>query len=345
MFVRPRVLSILTTRRCTARCDHCCVGAGPRATGTLTVPRIRALLDEATSVPTIERIVFTGGEAFLLGDDLVALVARAHTLGFATRAITNGFWASDAKAADRRIAALAGAGLDELMFSTGTFHQEFVPVGRVVHGARAAVRAGIATRISVEECDQSAFGAEQLRAELRDELESGKLALSSDPWIVDAGGRGTAPLTHERLRGARGADVDGGCVTIMTTISVTPDQELIACCGFPLEELPGLRIGSVADRPLPDVLRDAPNDALKMFLHVAGPAGIAEFVARYEPGYTLPGNPVSICAACVALQRDSRAMRIAAENVGAIAAELAARFTAQQYAFRLPATPTQHAHS
>ncbi|HTD37014.1 MAG TPA: radical SAM protein [Candidatus Limnocylindrales bacterium] len=345
MFVRPRVLSILTTRRCTARCDHCCVGAGPRATGTLTVPRIRALLEEATSVPTIERIVFTGGEAFLLGDDLTALVTRAHGLGFATRAITNGFWARDAVAADRRIGALAEAGLDELMFSTGTFHQAFVPVGHVVNGARAAVRAGLATRVSVETCDQSSFGEAALRADLRDELASGMLAVSSDPWITDAGGRGSSRLTHERLRAAHGDGVRGGCATIMTTLSVTPDQELVACCGFPLEELPGLRIGSIAQRALGDVIRDAPNDALKMFLHVAGPAGIAEFVARYEPGYSLPGNPISICEACVALQRDTRAMRIAAEHVGAIATELAARFTAQQYAFTLPTTPTAHARS
>jgi hypothetical protein len=231
------------------------------------------------------------------------------------------------------MASLRRAGLDEIVFSTGTFHQKFVPAERVVHGARAAARAGIAARVSIEECDQSHVDDAMLRAELRDPIERGMLAISRDPWIADAGGRGAARLSHERLRAADGVDARGGCAVVMTTVSVTPDQELIACCGFPLEELPGLRIGSIAERSLADVLRTAPNDALKMFLHVAGPAGIAEFVARYEPGYTLPGSPVSICEACTALQRDRRAMRIAAEHVGEIAGELAARFAAMQYAF------------
>jgi hypothetical protein len=44
-----------------------------------------------------------------------------------------------------------------------------------------------------------------------------------------------------------------------------------------------------------------------MWLHVAGPQGIADFVARYVPGFILPPS-VSICQSCVALQRDSRAM-------------------------------------
>jgi hypothetical protein len=301
--------------------------------------RIHGLLDEARRVPTFQRIVFTGGEAFLLGADLDALIAHAHALGFMTRAVTNGYWAVNERGAAARVTALAEAGLDEVIFSTGTFHQAFVPVERVVHGARAAACAGIGTRISIEDCDQSRFDDAWLRSELNDAIQDGMIAVAHDPWIVDAGGRGTAPVTHERLRGASGPDVQGGCMTVMTTVSVTPDQELIACCGFPLEELPGLRIGSIAGRSLGDVLRDAPNDALKMFLHVAGPAGIAEFVGRYEPGYTLPGDPISICAACIALQRDPRAMRVAAQHFAAIADSVTARFIALQQSFELPKPP------
>jgi hypothetical protein len=112
---------------------------------------------------------------------------------------------------------------------------------------------------------------------------------------------------------------------MLDTITVTPDQQLLACCGFPMEQLPRLHIGSLADSALDDVLRATPDDLLKMWLHVAGPRGIAEFVARYIPGYSLPPS-VSICQSCVALQRDPRAMAVVAEHGAEIAQTIAATF-------------------
>lgn len=336
MFVRPRVLSILTTRRCTAACDHCCVGASPRAAGSIPVQRVHGLIDEATRIPSFERIVFTGGECFLLGRALDALIAHAHGRGFDTRAVTNGYWAVTDRAARERVGALRAAGLDEIMLSTGRFHQRFVPADRIARAARATTRAGIPTRITIEDCDQSEFDDAPLRAQLAGALDAGLLAISHDPWIEDAGARGETRVTHDRLRREGRARASGGCVKILTTLSVTPDQQLIACCGFPLEELPGLRIGSVAVRPLDVVIREAPNDLLKMFLHVAGPVGIAEFVAGHEPGYELPGQPISICSACIALQRDEHAMRVAREHVSAIAPSIVERFVAAQASFALP---------
>ncbi len=326
MLVRPRMLSILTTRRCTAACDHCCVGAGPRASGAIPVERIHRLIDEARQVPSLELIGFTGGECFLLGADLDALVAHASGAGFTTRAISNGYWAVDARAAAARVGSLRAQGLDELVLSTGTFHQRFVPVERIATAARAAANAGIATHVAIEECDQSGFDDTVLRAVLCDLVAAGTVRLTRHPWIADAGGRGRTPLSHERLL-ADGRARDGGrCAQVLSVVSVTPDQELRACCGFPFEELPRLRIGSVAERRLDDVLHQTPDELLKLWLHVAGPAGIADFVARYLPGYALPASP-SICQSCVVLQRDARAMRVVADHaadvVQAVAAELA----------------------
>jgi hypothetical protein len=335
MFVRPRILSIFTTRTCTARCDHCCVGASPTARSTISVERIHGLIGEAKRIPSFQRIVFTGGECFLLGPDLDALIGHAHSLGFDTRVITNGYWAIDERTATARVAALRAAGLDEMMLSTGTFHQRFVPAARVVHAARAATAAGIPTRIAVEDCDQETFDDAVIRAELRDALSSGMLAIAREPWIADAGGRGEAALTHERVRERGAQRAAGRCVAVTTTLSVTPDQQLVACCGFPLEELPGLQLGSVAERALDEVVRDAPDSLLTMWLHVAGPSGIAEFVARHEPGYTLPGDPVSICQACIALQRDERAMRVVREHAAEVAQAVAERYVELQHEFVL----------
>lgn len=319
MFIRPRVLSILTTRRCTAACDHCCVGASPRAKDAIPIERIHGLIDEAQRIPSIERIVFTGGECFLLGKDLDALIAHAHELEFQTRVITNAYWAVNAHAARQRVRSLRTAGLDELMLSSGKFHQQFVPIERIVHAARAAALARIPVRISVEQCDQSEFSPRAFEEMLAPEIELGIVVVVSAPWLPDAGGRGRATLSHGNVDANAAL---GRCTEVMTVISVTPDQRLIACCGFPLEELPSLRIGSVADRAIGDALEQSTDDLMKMWLHIAGPAGIADFVSQYLPGYRLPPT-ASICQACVLLQRDKRAMAV----VGQHAAELAASVT------------------
>jgi len=331
MFFRPRYLSILTTRRCTAACDHCCVGASPRAVEAIPVARIHQLIDEAARVPSIEVVGFTGGECFTLGRHLDALVAHAHAKGFRTRAITNGYWAASDAAAEQRVASLRRHGLDEIMFSTGDFHQRFVPVARIIAGARAAAEAGMVTRVSVEVCDQSTFDAIGLRSALSDLVESARITIGEDPWTTDAQGRGTATLTHENLLEKQPTRAHGRCEQILTVISVTPSQDVIACCGIAQEALPQLRLGSIENMAFDSVLGGTPPELLKMWLHVAGPSGIAEFVARYVPGYALPPS-ATICQACVALQRDDTAMRIISEHARDAIAGVVAAFTNLQQA-------------
>ncbi|HTW86211.1 MAG TPA: radical SAM protein [Candidatus Sulfotelmatobacter sp.] len=326
MLVQPLVLSILTTRRCTAACDHCCVGAGPKATDAIPIPRIHALLDEALAVPSIQRIGFSGGETFLLGDDLDDLIRHATSNGFHTRALSNGYWAKDAPTAMARVATLREAGLRELMLSTGTFHQRFVPPARVLHAARAAAEAGILTRVSVETCDQSTVDPNAVREALADLIARKLVFVGADPWITDAGGRGQAALSHEALLAEGAGDAASGpCVQIMNVLTVTPRQELLACCGYPMEELPRLRIASVANLTLAEAIANTPDSLFKMWLHVAGPSGIAEFVARYLPGFTLPPS-ASICQSCATIQRDARSMAIISAHAAEIARDLATHF-------------------
>lgn len=321
MLIRPRALSLITTRRCTAACDHCCIGSSPRADGAIPIPRMHALLEETKAIPSLIRVGFTGGECFLLGDKLDDLIAHAHRLALETRVITNGYWAVNPKAAEARVGSARQAGLDQMMLSTGTFHQRFVPVERIVHAARAAAQAGIPCRVAIEVCDQQTFDETILHEELADEITLKSVFIGHDPWTPDADGRGTTTLTHDRLIADGGAIAPGRCTTILDTITVTPNQQLLACCGFPLERLPELRIGTIADKSLAEALRQAPNDLLKVWLHLEGPAGVAAFVARYVDGFQLPAS-VSICQACVALQRDARAMAVLAAHGSEAAQEL-----------------------
>jgi hypothetical protein len=340
MLVHPTRLAILTTRRCTAACDHCCVGASPRATSSLTVERIHGLLDEAARIPSLRAVCFTGGECFLLGRDLDALVAHAAENGFLVRAVSNGYWAVNAAAAQRRLRALRAAGLRELVLSTGTFHQRFVPFERVATAARAAAGVGLTTIVSIETCDQADTDASAVAAELADLVAAGTVQLAFPAWVEDAGDRGEAALTHRAARAAFPDRDRGRRPDILDVLAVTPDQQLVACCGTPLEELPRLRIGSLSDAPLDVVIAGAPDELIKMWLHVAGPSGIAEFVGRHLPGY-VPPRRASICEVCVALQRDEQAMRIVAEHAADVVQDVVAAYLRMQSAER-PSPAERH---
>ncbi|MBV8579031.1 MAG: radical SAM protein [Candidatus Eremiobacteraeota bacterium] len=338
MFFRPRYLSILTTRQCTAACDHCCIGSSPQQRQAIPVQRIHELIDEATRIESIELIVFTGGECFLLGDALDELIGHATSNGFRTRAITNGYWAVNERAANARVASLRRMGLGELMFSTGTFHQRFVRVDRVIVGARTAAEAGILVRVSVETCDQATFDAAYVRETLADLIDARRVFVGEDPWTTDVAGRGDTLLTHERFFAHVPNPADQRCPQVLDVISVTPAQELIACCGFPQEHLPRMQLGSVAERPLDAVVATAPRDLLKLWLHVSGPVEIARFVAHYEPEFRLPRG-ASVCEVCAALQRDARAMRIIDEHAPQIERQIEAAFTQLRRQITEPSVP------
>jgi hypothetical protein len=318
MYARPRILSLITTHRCTAACDHCCFGCSPSAAKAIPVARLHALIDEAAAIPSFETVGFTGGECFLLGKHLDALVARAAGHGLRTRVVTNGYWAVHALAAQRRIEALRAAGLAEVHLSTGMFHARFVPVERVLHAARASAGAGLFTTVWIEECEGSTFDGAHVRAALGDLVRDGRVYVGSQPWIENAEGRGDARLTHDPSLSRFREENKHGCPSILDVLSVTPDQTLVACCGFTMEAIPDLHLGSVAERSIADVLESAPSELLKYWIHVDGPERILEFVRRFEPGYRLPVESPSMCQTCLHLHRDPVARRVLAEHADAI---------------------------
>jgi len=147
----PTHLTILPTYRCTAACAQCCFESNPHVQGRIPIERILDYIDQAAGdFPSLRLVVFSGGECFLLRQDLDAAIERATSRGLATRCVTNGYWATSPRAARERILPLYEAGLTELNFSTGDDHQKFVPFERIVHGAVAAAESGIRALIVVE---------------------------------------------------------------------------------------------------------------------------------------------------------------------------------------------------
>jgi hypothetical protein len=316
MIVHPRRLGLVTTRRCTAACEHCCFGCSPRTSEAIPIGRLHTLIDEAARIDAIEEIIFTGGECFLLQDALVKLVARVHSYGRLASAVTNGYWAVNEAAARTRLEVLGAAGLRQITFSTGTFHARYVPLERVILGAVLAADSGLNTTILVEYCGQSTFDSSIISTDVRicRTVGAGRLRIEDFTWApsVYPDPREAIQAIPEHSRFAPGKQTR--CATVLDTISVTPDQMLYACCGITMEGIPELALGSVARRSLQNVLAAAQDDLIKLWLHVAGPERILQFVKSKDPEFVLPVESTHPCTTCLHMHRDARAQAVLREH-------------------------------
>ncbi len=313
MLVHPKTLSIITMHQCTAACEHCCFTCSPKVTKAIPYERMQKLIDEAREIPSISVIVFTGGECFLLKDKLDALIERAHSYGYTTRCVTNGYWATSRRTAEMRVKKLVDAGLNEVNFSTGTFHSRYVPVDYIINGAYACYNAGIRTLINAELFNESTFDINAIlqHPDLVDHINQKQITVQRNVWIDN---KGETQLTHLAEHSRFNEKLKSGCKTALNVLSVTPDLDLVACCGLHLERIPDLHLGSIANVTLKSLIKETPDDFLKIWIHVEGPERILEFVKSYLPDYELPINSVHPCETCLHLYRDQKAKQVLREH-------------------------------
>jgi hypothetical protein len=113
---------ILLTYACTFTCDHCFLYCSPEAEGTMTLPQVRKVLEQARELGTVEWIYFEGGEPFLYSASLVEGVKQARKMGFEVGTVSNGYWAVSEEDAEVCLRPLADLGLADLSISDDAFH-------------------------------------------------------------------------------------------------------------------------------------------------------------------------------------------------------------------------------
>lgn len=275
---------------------------------------MEALIEELQELPSVRVVVFTGGEPFLLKERLAFLISKANSQGLVTRCVTNAYWATTRKTAARVLSPLVAAGLKELNLSTGYFHSRFVPVANVVNAALTSVELGIAhVLINVELVEGVPFDPQLLTEDsgLKAHIDAGRVVIKQSAWIANCGREPLSyPPGQERFAEANMA----GCQTVMTVLAVTPDQRLAACCGLHLEKIPDLYLGSVANSTIKEIVAKAPDDFLKIWLHVEGPERILKWVQQHAPDLELPQGSVHPCESCMFLFGSRRARETIRQN-------------------------------
>lgn len=137
-------IHFLLTYQCNAECDHCFLYCGPSSPGTFTAGQVKTVLDEASTLGTIDSIYFEGGEPFLYYPLLLEGLKLARARGFKTGVVTNAYFATAHEDALLWLRPLAEAGMDDFSVSDDLFHQPGRPeISPAQIAARAAVELGL----------------------------------------------------------------------------------------------------------------------------------------------------------------------------------------------------------
>jgi hypothetical protein len=306
-----RTLSVMPTWRCSAACGNCGTMSNPKVKTYLDVAHVLSAIDQAAEAG-YSTVVFTGGEATLAWETLVAGIEHATRLGLPSRLVTNAHWAVTPARAEQRVQALRTAGLTEINFSTGDQHARFVPVARVIAAADAALGSGLRVAIMVETTKERAITRETIETDpayIALAERHGPVMINESPWMpLSASVRGD--YEADQLVNARTLPAHGGCDSVLSTTTVQADGTIAACCGIGMRLIPELQIGDIRSTPLVEADRRAGDDFLKRWIRVEGPERILAWAAVKDPAIEWEDMYAHRCQACLRLYQDPRVRQV-----------------------------------
>jgi len=256
-------------------------------------------VEEAAELPSMEWVSLTGGEPFLLYDEMLGVIRHASGLGLKTECVTNCYWATSTEMAEGRLRELLEAGLEVINISVDDFHQRLIPFERVRSCYEAAKGLGLRIVIQSVYGRSSSLRLDEIIRRLGDE---GIRVLGPRPRgralhaiAVESGfipiGRGAEIPREEWPLGS--GPIEGPCQVVLRDVSISPEGRLLPCCSAG-SLAPAAALGSLADRGLGELLGEAAEVELFRLLREVGPLGVAE-----EIGFEVsPLGYVNRCHLC-----------------------------------------------
>lgn len=325
----PRILSLITTYRCTTSCAHCCYRCSPSQSLSMSSEMVEKIVLQCDG---FSKISFSGGEPFLAMDFLLQSVGIAYSSGnFATiAAVTNCFWAESPDRAQRILDKLCSSGLNLLGVSCDQYHQQSVPLQKVANAILAARKCHIPVQVNVISPHRE-FIASSLPVEMRELAElvgedSLKAECTIDYAHIYTGERtGISVLQGEIMpvgNAAQSLTGDFGEYELTSSwndacilqagngaysyegqvLTILPDYGCFPCCS--LYSASGhLKIGTADEESLVTIIEKANNDKFIQFIsHLGIPAvkaAIESCVDHYR-GKTF----AHICQFCHLIRND-----------------------------------------
>ncbi|MFX1250010.1 MAG: radical SAM protein [Promethearchaeota archaeon] len=130
----------LLTYSCNWECDHCFVWGSPKARGAFTLKQIKAILEEAKKLKTVDYVSLEGGEPFLYYPIMIKSVEEAVKLGFRVEILSNCYWGSCPEDATEWLLPIAKDKNIELSLSSDLHHGDSWQIEEVENVVKAANR-------------------------------------------------------------------------------------------------------------------------------------------------------------------------------------------------------------
>jgi MoaA/NifB/PqqE/SkfB family radical SAM enzyme len=297
----PTSLTLLTTFKCTAKCRNCCFQCSPKASKKMSLSEMKMWLDKCFSAyPSIQLVVFSGGECTLLGNDLVEIIDFVSKKNKRTRIVTNAWWAKSFAFAKEFLSCLYNAGLDEVNFSTGDEHQEWIPFSNIRNASIAALKCGMKCAINIETHDDSKFllnnyfsSDKEFASLCSNMVTDDKIYVENGVW-APINKEDEGKITYEQFK----KDLFGKpCINLFDNIPINPYGEVLACCGITSETNPYMRLGNIMEEDIKVLYEYSFSDILKIWLFVSGPIEILQYIVRVQYGKNI--KPVGhMCVIC-----------------------------------------------
>jgi organic radical activating enzyme len=318
--IQSIVLSV--TYKCPIKCKYCGVNAGPHHKKKMSLQMIKDLIDEAVSIGTVEVVVFTGGEPFILGESLYKAVEYSANKNLLTRIVTNAYWATSLKKALTVLQRLKNIGLTEINYSCDDFHQEFIPLQRVKWACEAALELEIPALIASKGLKHSKITPQYLEDFFGKKLSRFKKGQNNPKnYVYNYGvtvpvGWESENLPEEELLWPPNEDNwKVPCESVLKSIVITPDGDLSICCGIGSNEIPETIIGNTSNKPLIDLLIEANNDLIINWLALEGPYGIMTYMQKRVPELKFKERYVNICHLCHDIFSSEKKRKVLSEIV------------------------------
>lgn len=293
-------LCVILTEKCNIRCRHCISSCSPSRTEDLDWANLDAFIRQAGDSSFVNSIGFSGGEPFMDIPRLETAVTLCREHGLAPTVTTNGFWAHSVTAAKDVLKKMKS--LIQVCLSTDVFHQEFIPVDRIVNAIKACDEFGIHCAVVVTHLKDNQDEAERIRRQLHH--VDGLFTLQQ--WPVLNSGRARFQIKKDDLFTY---DLSNSVCVSADTPTLNANGELTACCG-PAGQWPDshrLSFGHLNDRALKETIEIGDQDPIVQALRVWGPARLLDLAmaCAAKKGITLDiPAAIDICTICEYLFTD-----------------------------------------
>lgn len=282
-------LGLILTNKCNAVCDHCCFSCSPAETKVLPSSIVFSCIKDSKNIPEITQIGFSGGEPFLIYDNLLEYVSLVQETGRGATVTTNCQWATTYDIAYEKLKSLKVAGLIGLGISYDEFHQKFVDKNNLLNTLQAAKALGLSTKVQA--------------AVLKD-TKPGDIINKLWPDIIDIAFSAYSCYPVGRAK----EKISGDCYIRNTlshnrfcrkssTFSIDVNGDAWPCCVPAINETE-LSIGNVFDVGVEQIYKNLKEN---VFLKLLRNRGFDYFIeiAREDLHLDIPQKVISSCELCM----------------------------------------------